>query len=221
MRDSEVIEVLSASPAFKGLTPERIEKILVELSARRRTYDAGNYLAHQGEALDKFPIVLSGVVEASIPSADHPQIVGRFGVGDSFAEAVPTTLKVSPVEIKIIEPAEILFIPAGRLLETTVPDGVLVRANIMAEMSKKIAELSIKLTLLAEPRLRRRIELYFRSLVAGENGWITLRYNRRELASFLGVNDKALTRELRRMQDEGYIELSGRKVHVLKSSLDE
>lgn len=216
MRDKEVIEVLLSSPAFKGLSAERIEKILNELSARRKRFDEGAYIAHQGDALDKFPIVLSGMVEASIPSIDRSQIVGRFGVGESFAEAVPTTLHVSPVEIKTLEESDILFIPASRLMQTNTVDGLLVRANIMAEMSKKIAELSIKLMLLAEPRLRRRIELYLERLDADADGWIRLSFNRRELASFLGVNDKSLTRELHRMQDEGLIELSGRKVRLLK-----
>lgn len=217
MRDCDVIGILAASPVFAGIDAERIAPLLDELCAQRRTYADGDFVRRQGEKLDKYPIVLQGAVEANLPQGGKPQIVGRFGPGESFAEAVPTTLKVCPVEIRAIGETHLLFIPAASLLSTRNIDGIVVRANVMAEMSNKIADLSLKLTLLAEPSLRRRILMYLRQLDADDEGVVTLRFNRRELASYLGVNEKSLLRELKRMASDGVLDVRGKRIRVRAS----
>ncbi|WP_321972971.1 Crp/Fnr family transcriptional regulator [Paratractidigestivibacter sp.] len=215
LKDEEIIKVLAGSPVFRGVPQDHIKDVIVELGCSTCSFAGQDFVAHAGDALRKYPVLIAGLVEARLPKADGGYtIVGRFGPGESFAEAVPTTLRVSPVDIFCVEESFVAYIPAARLEASDNNDCLRVRANIMSEMSKKISELSYKLTLFAEPRLRNRLLMYLQSQDEQGNGEITLQYNRKELASYLGVNDKALSRELRRMQDEGVIEVSGKHVRI-------
>ncbi len=215
LKDEEIVKVLAGSPVFKGVPMNRIGSTIQELGCSTCSFASQDFVARAGDALRKYPVLVAGMVEARLPKADDGYtIVGRFGPGDSFAEAVPTALRVSPVDIVCVEPSFVIYIPAARLEASDSNDCLRVRANIMAEMSKKVSELSYKLTLFAEPRLRNRLLMYLQSQDSEGTGNVVLRYNRKELASYLGVNDKALSRELRRMQDEGVIEVDGKNVRI-------
>ncbi len=215
VNDEAIIKVLAGSPVFKGVPASHVKDVISELGCPNRRFVGQDYVARAGDVLRSYPVLIAGVIEARLPKADGYTIVGRFGPGESFAEAVPTTLKFSPVDIVCIEKSLVVFIPADRLEQSDGNDCLRVRANIMAEMSKKISELSYKLTLFAEPRLRNRLLMYLQTLDSNGTGEVTLEYNRKELASYLGVNDKALSRELRRMQDEGVLEVSGKYIRIL------
>lgn len=215
LKEEEIIKVLAGSPVFKGVPEDRIKDVIVELGCSTCSFTGQEFVVRAGDALRKYPVLIAGVIEARLPKADEGYtIVGRFGPGDSFAEAVPTTLRVSPVDIVCMEESLVDYIPAARLEASDNSDCLRVRANIMAEMSKKVSELSYKLTLFAEPRLRNRLLMYLQSQDEQGTGVVKLQYNRKELASYLGVNDKALSRELRRMQDEGVIEVDGKVVRI-------
>lgn len=216
LRDKEIVKVLAGSPVFKGVPEARVMDVIVGLGCGVCRYVGQDYIAHAGDALRKYPVLIAGVIEARLPRAGGYTIVGRFGPGESFAEAVPTTLGRSPVDIICIEASLVVFIPADRLEQSGDCDCLRVRANIMAEMSKKISELSYKLTLFAEPRLRNRLLMYLESLDVEGTGSIDLPYNRKELASYLGINDKALSRELHRLQDEGCLTVRGRHIELLR-----
>ena len=216
--DDGVTRVLAASPAFRGVASSRVQEVLAELGCTVRNYAEQDFIAHAGDALRAYPVLIAGVVEARLPKIGGYTIVGRFVSGDSFSEAVPTTLKSSPVDIVCIEPSCVVFIPAARLEENDSSDCLRVRANLLAEMSKKISELSYKLTLFAEPRLRNRLLMFLQTQDTDGTGEVTLQYNRKELASYLGVNDKALSRELRRLQDEGVLAVDGKHIRILDNA---
>lgn len=144
------------------------------------------------------------------------QIISRFEVGDSFAEAVPLAVGTAPVEAIALQDSVILFLPAEGLKGNG--DGAQLRlyANVMGEMSKKVKTLTAKLALLSEPRLRKRIALYLRRLPEDKDGYVIIPYSRKALAEYLAVNDKALLRELRRMIEEGVLEGEGRRLKLTR-----
>lgn len=213
---------LAASPVFAGIPEKEIEALLVAVGAYERPYGADEVIRSVGDELKSYPVVLEGVVQAALPRDGALQIVARFGPGDSFAEAVPTSLKRSPVQITALDQCRILMIPAANLTTSGSPWAAQLVANLMGEMSKKIEGLSKKLRLLGEPKLRRRLLMYLADLPVDEDGWVTLPFKYRELAEFLGVTKASFSRELQRMQEEGILQADrrARRMLVLKP-LDE
>ena len=151
-----------------------------------------------------------------LPQGGQDRVVCEFGPGESFAEAVPHTLKHSPVNIRAIEPSRVLCIPAKQLEKTTSPHAFVLRENLSVEMSKKIGVLSKTLSVVGEPRLTDRVLAYLHTLAPDEEGLVTVPFSRAEWATYLRVAEKSLIRELRAMQENGLIEVNGHKVRIIE-----
>ena len=209
--DEATLAVLKKSPVFAGIDPAELPGLLRALGAYTRSFSKGEAVFRSGDKLKAVPVVLKGRIEARMLGKDGSrQIISRFEVGDSFAEAVPMAVGTAPVEAIALQDSVILFLPAEGIKGNG--DGALLRlyANVMGEMSKKVKTL----TLLSEPRLRKRIALYLRRLPEDKDGYVIIPYSRKALAEYLAVNDKALLRELRRMIEEGVLEGEGRRLKL-------
>ena len=213
--DEATLAVLKKSPVFAGIDPAELPGLLRALGVYTRSFSKGEAVFRSGDKLKAVPVVLKGRIEARMLGKDGSrQIISRFEVGDSFAEAVPMAVGTAPVEAIALQGSVILFLPAEGVKGNG--DGALLRlyANVMGEMSKKVKTLTAKLALLSEPRLRKRIALYLRRLPEDKDGYVIIPYSRKALAEYLAVNDKALLRELRRMIEEGVIEGEGRRLKL-------
>lgn len=202
------------SPAFAGIPVEQHIEFLESVRALVQPYRRGESIIRIGDTVSFFPIVLSGTVQATVPRGSNLQIVERFGPGDSFAEAVVTSDGASPVEIAALTDCQVLLLHRDRMLKSSHPGAAIVHANLMREMSKKLVHLSVRLNLLSEPRLRSRIMMSLEDLQTEPDGSIVLPFSRQDWADYLGVNAKALMRELRRMQDEELIEIDRKTVRI-------
>lgn len=199
---------------FEGIPADKHASLLESLRAFTQNYRSGEVLLRRGDTSTFFPVVLSGSVQAVVPRGLSIQIVERFGPGESFAEAVVVGGTASPVEISALANSTILQIPAQRIATSMNPWAARLNANLTREMSKKLVHLSERLNLLTEPRLRSRILLHLETLVAHDR-IVQLPFKRQEWADYLGVNVKALLRELRRMQDDGLIVIDKRRITLI------
>lgn len=215
--DATVYDKALVSPVFAGLDRQALEDLFADVNAVTRRYKKGESVCLAGAEMKYFPVLLQGKVQSSMPREDGTsQIIARFTPGSSFAEAVPSGVGISPVDIVALEDSWVLQLPAANLRNTTNPNAAIVHANLMAEMAKKVAWLSKKLALLNEPRLRTRVLLYLEGLQPDDDGWLVLPFSRKDWAEYLGANDKALLRELRRMREDGILQDDGKRFRLLK-----
>ena len=75
--------------------------------------------------------------------------------------------------------------------------------------------LNRKVRILGQKKLRDKIKVYLRGLEKKEDGTMKVVFNKSALAEFLGVDRSALSRELKRMQDEEIIVVSKDHIQVL------
>lgn len=212
--------VLKDSPAFRGIPQEDVEGLLADLGAFERSYGKDFIIFHVGDTLDYFPVLLSGQVKAELVQGDRKQLVSVFNEGESFAEAVPVSLGACPVEVTALTKVLVLCIPADDLQENLDVNARRLHANLMTEMSKKIASLSAKLSLLGEPKLSDRILKYLRALPEEADGSVRVPMKYTELAGYLGVNKASLSRCLRSMEDDGQIVMNKHNITILQSASD-
>lgn len=211
----EDIRLLHASPVFSGIPGQSRLELLREVDARSIDLSEGQLLRRAGDCMDFYPVVVSGIVQASMPQGGQDRPVAQFGSGESFAEAVAATLKHTPVNIRALESTSILCIPAKQLESCTSPHAFLLRENLSTEMSKKIGVLTQTLSVVGEPRLSDRIMAYLRTLPQDADGRVEVPMNRQEWATYLRAADKSLIRELSTLQKEGILEVDGRFIRVL------
>ena len=200
----DLIRSLHSSAVFEGIPVKDLRDLLREIDARVVELSEGQLLRRAGDRMDFYPVVVSGIVQASMPQGGQDRPVAQFGSGESFAEAVPATLKHTPVNIRALEPTSILCIPAKQLESCTSPHAFLLREN-----------LSQTLSVVGEPRLSDRIMAHLRTLPQDADGRVEVPMNRQEWATYLRAADKSLIRELSTLQKEGVLEVDGRFIRVL------
>ena len=209
-------EILRRMQMFRGIDPDHLDDLVRRLGGFERSY------REQNEKYTSLGILLQGSIQPMDISREEPQIIQRFEAGASFGEAIAFGAQQSWVEIRAITPARVLFLPAANILDHGGdPEIVRIMSNLLVELSAKFSLLNRKNHLLAEPRLRNRLLMYFGSLSLMPNGIRIMPFGQKELAQYLNVNRSALNRELSRMKEEGVIEMDGRSVRILKQMAEQ
>ena len=226
MSEPDSYAFLADVDIFRGVPPERCAEVIRLLGGMVRTWRKGDVIRNVGDELTWFGIVRSGEIQAGVFDGEHDQIIERFGPGEVFGEAIALTSGRCSVEVRATADSEVVIVQVAPLFSNRMGSAVApyvthLLANILRDMAEKLMTLNFKLRILREPRLRSRIILYLKSLCAGQGPDATIPYSRTELASYLGVDRSAMSRELGRMQDEGLISLDGRRVRVLQGDLFE
>ena len=94
----------------------------------------------------------------------------------------------------------------------------LVVENLLNLMTKKVQQLSEKVEILSHRSIREKLMCYFR-MQSGklETTTFTIPFSFSALANYICVDRSAMTRELRKMRNDGLLELNGRTVSLLTS----
>jgi thioredoxin reductase (NADPH) len=96
-------------------TLEAPDLALLETLGTRRSVVAGEYLFREGDATYDFFVMLSGAAEISIQSDGEEQIIARHGPGRFLGELNLLTGMRVFVSARIVEPGEVLVVPAAAL----------------------------------------------------------------------------------------------------------
>lgn len=89
--------------------------------------------------------------------------------------------------------------------------------NISILLAKKNCLLSKRIDVITRPTLKEKLLFFFSTLDKDDDGLITLDMTREEIAEYIFAERSAVSRELGRMQDAGLLEISGKKVKLIKS----
>ena len=199
--------LLSAS-LFAGLTPEAVAAFLKEARCRLDSFPRGTILLSQGDSVTAAGVLLSGRIKAyrlDRQGEEHLQSV--MGPGGMFGDVLMATDRgKSPVTVECTEDARVLFVPFDSIMAAPGDFGNQLRINLLHELSARYWALTRKVRYLSERSLRGRIALFLLDAAHDQGGLtFTLSMTREAMASLLGVNRSALSRELSRMEKDGLV----------------
>ena len=90
-------------------------------------------------------------------------------------------------------------------------------SNLVKLMSEKTQALSEHLEILSRRTTREKLTAYFSMLAAKNKSlYFTLPFSQTSLADYICVDRSAMVRELKRMSDEGMIEIERRNVKLIR-----
>ncbi len=214
-------EIFRNMKMFNGIPESKYETIIKKLGGYEVDYNENDIVWEQFENRTVMGIVLKGQIQAEYMSHREPQIINQFAAGNSFGEAVAFGGQNSWVEIRAIKKTKVLFLPAANFFANKHdPDIILIIANLLQEMSNKLAVLNMKNQLLSEPRLRNRILMYLNTLPSNETGYKEVPFNQKDFAQYLNVNYSAFCREISHMRDEGILETKERFFKVNNEKIE-
>ena len=199
--------LLSAS-LFEGLEKKAVAGFLKEARCRLGSFPRGTILLSQGDSVAAAGVLLSGKIKAyRLNRQGEENLQSVLGPGSMFGDMLMATDNgKSPVTVEVTEDARVLFVPFDSIMAAGGEFGNRLRVNLLHELSARYWALSRKLRYLSERSLRGRIALFLLDAARDQGGLtFTLPMTREAMASLLGVNRSALSRELSRMEKDGLL----------------
>jgi len=214
----EMIELLKNSLLFSGLA----EADLAELAtiAVRRRFKKGETLFCEGDQATGFYLLVVGSLKLCRMSHDGREKVLHFvKPRETFAEAAFFGDGRYPAEARAMEDGEALYLPKTGFMELMGRNpsftlNLVVSLSLMLrQFARQIEELAFAdvTSRLASFLIRRADE---KAASYGGITYIDLGVKKGELASRLGTASETISRTLRKLKDEGIIEVQGSRVVI-------
>jgi len=218
----EVSAILKSAPLFAAL--EDVE--IASLSARTavRSYAPGELLFSEGGPCAGLYLVASGrvrIYKASPGGREH--VLAIEGAGGTIAELPVFDGGNYPASAAVLESADLLFIsrkdfqavcmehPEVALKVLQVVGGRLRRlVGIIEELSFTTVRHRLISWLLRQARVQGRPD--------GTHPLVSLTGGHQELASHIGTVRELVSRNLTRLQAQGFIRLAGREIEILNEA---
>lgn len=216
----EWIEVLQATPLFRGIDREDLNKMLECLKPRIRRYKYREIVALYGSSLSGIGIVVSGKIALTRETYSGNRIMlGILDSGDIFGEtAAFSNDRTWPVTVIANEDCQLLFLPPdkiqGNCSNICTAHSILI-LNMLNILSNKALMLNKKIEYLSAKSIRGKISSYLLEEYRQNNKTaFRIPMKRHELADYLGIPRPSLSREMIMMKKEGIIDYDGSWVQI-------
>lgn len=211
-------KILRKTQLFANLTEKEMEALAKRVSSRR--FERGELLFNEGDPCDGLFLIASGKIRIfKLSPSGREQVLAVEGSGSSFAELPVFDAGKYPASASVLEDAELLFI-SRKDFQNFCLEHPEVALKVIAVVGSRLRRLVGIIEELSFTTVRQRlIALILR--LAQEDGAsskagvsIELTKSHQELASELGTVRELISRNLGRLQAEGFLEVDGRKIVV-------
>lgn len=206
------IHVLKRTKLFAGVGEEDITAMLSCLGARLCTYKKGEYVLRQGERLDDILLLADGSLH--IQRDDYwgnRSILGHIEVGEIFGEAYVAPESGTLLnDVVALTDCSVFFFDVKRIITTCSSAcrfHTMVVQNLFFAISERNRGLVQKLGYMSRRTTREKLIAYLSEEAKRQNSaYITIPFNRQQLADYLSVDRSAMSNELSKMRDDGLLE---------------
>lgn len=204
---------------FYNISFEEYQQLLTCLKARERHFLSGETICSYGQ-LPSIGILGSGsalVVRYEVNGART--ILERLEPQDLFGQIMAYQKNpCSGITVVANTPADVLFIDyegiARPCSKSCACHHQLIR-NLLSMICEKALSLSERVEVLSQRTIREKLTCFFLQMAGQANSRsFVLPFTMVDLADYLSVDRSAMTRELRRMKDEGLIEMKRRNIRL-------
>jgi len=212
-------ELIGKNPLFINLGDKETDKALEIFKASFSKYSKGEFIHHAGYSMEKFGIILYGTVNVCTDDIDgNRMIMAEASEGNSFGESL-CFLKIgdSPVYVYATKDCGILWLSTDGLFSENADDfKTELQKRFTAMLAMRTLKMNDRIQILSKVRLRDKIKTYFGELSQKANSnTFTVPISRTDMATYIGTNRSALTRELSAMKNEGIIDFNKNTFTIL------
>ena len=208
------LSALAGIKLFEGLPQAQLASLAGIAQLKR--CGAGDALFEAGQPGTHFFAVVSGKVRVyrAAPSGKE-QILHVFGPGEAFAEVPVFEGKTYPASAQALEDSVLVSIPRKGFVEVLRRDPELA-LGVMALLSARLRAFVGQIAQLSLKEVPERLAGYLLLLRASQNrDDLTLDLPKGQIASYLGTIPETLSRALKKLTEQGLIEISGNRVRIL------
>ena len=220
----EFLEIFKTTPIFSGLEDDDILNTLEYLNAGPAAFNKGEAILRRGDVSGSMGLILSG--QALVSQSDYwgnQNLIAKIDAGHIFAESfacLPNSILT--VDVTAGTDCRIIFMELGRLMSASpdTPCLYTVVKNLLALMAGKNLYLNAKLTHMGQRSTREKLLSYLSAQALNHgSGEFDIGFNRQQLADYLSVDRSAMSNELCRLRDEGFLSFHKNHFTLLKSDI--
>lgn len=226
MLKTEIYEILSRSPVFKGIVPLKIEEILKRVPYRIIKYEKGKTIVLRGYRCEKLLVLINGSVRAEMVNFNGKAIeVETIFAPRPLAPAfIFGKNNFFPVDVVSNQDIVVLSIPKSSLI-TLIQLNAVVLKNVLDIISNRTHFLTERLWFMSFKTIKEKFAHYIFSLLKTGEDHLILPKSQQNLSEYFGVSRPALARVIRNMQREQIIGRNRREIIIkdldkLKEILD-
>src|SRR5499427_8265473 len=216
--NASVEQILRQTPLFTGLSDAETAALAVHVTRKR--FARGELLFNEGDHCQGLYLVANGKVRIfKLSPSGREQILAIEGPGSSFAELPVFDGGTYPASASALEDAEVLFISRkdfqGFCLEH--PEvGLKVIAVVGARLRRLVAIIEeLSFTTVRQRLIGLIVRLAQASSKRTSDGvQVEFDKTKQDLAAELGTVRELVSRNLGRLQAEGYLEVEGRNIII-------
>lgn len=219
--DAMGLTALADIPLFRGISTQALEEMAEALRMHEERYRKDELILRAGTLTQSLGIVLAGSVTIESNDAWGTRtILGFAGKGEAFAETY-ALLPKEPllVDVRSHESCCILFIRISLLAHYAEAQklwATQLSQNLLMNAAKKNLMLSRRSFLIASKSVREKVMAYLNAeSIKHKANMFEIPFNRQQLADYLNVERTALSKELSRMQADGYISYRKNRFTIL------
>ncbi|MCR4308766.1 MAG: Crp/Fnr family transcriptional regulator [Deltaproteobacteria bacterium] len=218
---SKTMDVLRKTPLFATLPDDDLRRV-ADLAVSRR-FAKKEAVFREGDRADGFFIVASGKVKVfKLSGEGKEQILHVLEAGQTFAEAVIFQGGGYPAHAETLADTELYFLPKGAFLDL-LERHPKVAIRMLASLSlwlKRMTDLVESLSLKdVETRLVFYLseELKTLGIPLKDGAELELPIGKNVLASRLGTVPETFSRTLKKLQDDGLIDVRGKRIRIVSA----
>ena len=203
---------------FYDITDQEVEAMIQCFRMRRCRFHPGQIICTYGESAGEVGVLVSGEAElVRLDYAGNRTILERLETGGVFGESLAFTPTLGDcVEVVSAAGSEVLFMEYSHIMKRC-ENACAHHSKLVQNMFRLVAEqtrrLSQRVEVLSRRSIRDKLMCWFqlRRLAAGSNAFL-LPFTLSALADYISADRSAMMRELKRMKEEGLVEMDGRRV---------
>lgn len=203
---------------FYDITDQEVEAMIQCFRMRRCRFHPGQIICTYGESAGEVGVLVSGEAElVRLDYAGNRTILERLETGGVFGESLAFTPTLGDcVEVVSAADSEVLFMEYSHIMKRC-ENACAHHSKLVQNMFRLVAEqtrrLSQRVEVLSRRSIRDKLMCWFqlRRLAAGADSF-TLPFTLSALADYISADRSAMMRELKRMKEEGLVEMDGRRV---------
>lgn len=205
---------------FSGIQEKDIQAMLACFRARQGSCRGGEVLCEYDGSCREVGILLEGTARlVRIDQAGAQTILEHIGPGGVFGEVLGfTSYYGDSVFVVCQEDCRVLYLDYAHIMQrcqkACAYHSTLVR-NMFSLVTGQIRGLSRRVEVLSRRSIREKLLSYFAILAAERGGEeFQMPFSFTALADYISTDRSAMMRELRRMREEGLVQITGRQVRL-------
>lgn len=203
---------------FQNISEKEKCKLLKSFEANTHTFRKNEAILSTIQNENMIGIIISGIVQIIKNDYEGNKIlIEDLEEGDIFGNTISS---IQNVEHNIIvkEDATIIMIDYNQIINCDTDKDYYITfiKNLLEIVMKKLQEKNERLEILTKKTIRNKI-LEYLNIMRKKHGsrYIYLPFNFKDLADYLVIDRSAMTRELKYLKEEGFIEIKGKRITIL------